>query len=632
MRRNKHLAILLAIILLLQPVSVLALNYAGSTSYASGKYYAALTAVTLTGNPRTDIVKIARSQIGYQEGSNASQLSGEIRGDGNYTEYGRWYGLQDMWCAMFVSWCADTAGIPSTVVPCHSFTVEGLNKFIAWGRAYTRAQVANGSYTPQPGDIIYYKSSRNTNKTNHVGIVTSYSGRTIYTVEGNTSSATISTNGGAVCSKSYDISNTYIVYICSPDYASASVIPDDSQPFGVYFTACASGFESLSDALVSVGADGSFANRKRIAAANGIADYSGTAEQNIQLLSLLKAGTLLNPDGTAEPDERFFPACADSFNTLAAALESVGADASYAYRKEIAAANQITGYSGTIDQNTQMLSLLKAGKLLRPEPAQTPTVNYFPACDASFVSIAEALESIGADSSLSYRTKIAAANGIENYTGTAAQNTEMLNLLKSGLLIVPQAATDIGACTCGAEYLEHIHVAETCTENGAEYDRCTKCGTVSNRTVIPASGHTYRHEITQPTCTAPGTVQYNCSCGDTYSEPIPALGHDFDDSILENVVLVPPTARTAGQKAVRCKWCSVEQITTIPIPPRTPGDVNGDGQLNLLDAAILRRYLAGWNVSVNLFNADVDGDDTTTLADTALLCRYIVGGWNAVLL
>jgi signal peptidase I len=79
--------------------------------------------------------------------------------------------------------------------------------------------VAAGKYTPQPGDIIYFRSDRNENPTNHVGIVTKYSGGTVYTIEGNTSSATISTNGGAVCTKSYSISNTYIVYICKPNYS-----------------------------------------------------------------------------------------------------------------------------------------------------------------------------------------------------------------------------------------------------------------------------------------------------------------------------------------------------------------------------------------------------------------------------
>jgi GH25 family lysozyme M1 (1,4-beta-N-acetylmuramidase) len=40
----------------------------------------------------------------------------------------------------------------------------------------------------------------------------------------------------------------------------------------------------------------------RIAQANGITDFSGTAEQNTTLLNLLKAGKLINPDGTTSDD------------------------------------------------------------------------------------------------------------------------------------------------------------------------------------------------------------------------------------------------------------------------------------------------------------------------------------------
>lgn len=49
-------------------------------------------------------------------------------------------------------------------------------------------------------------------------------------------------------------------------------------------------------------------------------------------------------------------------------------------------------------------------------------------------SIVDALKSIGIDSSKAFRTKIAKANGIENYTGTAAQNKKMLSFLKEGKL------------------------------------------------------------------------------------------------------------------------------------------------------------------------------------------------------
>jgi len=50
-------------------------------------------------------------------------------------------------------------------------------------------------------------------------------------------------------------------------------------------------------------------------------------------------------------------------------------------------------------------------------------------------SIVEALNQIDIDSSFSYRTKLANVNGINNYSGTASQNTLLLNKLKQGNLI-----------------------------------------------------------------------------------------------------------------------------------------------------------------------------------------------------
>ncbi len=52
---------------------------------------------------------------------------------------------------------------------------------------------------------------------------------------------------------------------------------------------------SLVDALKSLDITSTFANRKEIAKANGIKSYSGTANQNIKLLDLLKKGKLIKP-------------------------------------------------------------------------------------------------------------------------------------------------------------------------------------------------------------------------------------------------------------------------------------------------------------------------------------------------
>lgn len=205
-----------------------ALQYTGTASYMSGKYYQALREVTLTGEPRTDMVAIARSQLGYQEGGSPNQLSGQVYGGVNHTEYGAWYGAQDMWCAMFVSWCAKLAGVSTDVIPKHSFTPDGLQWFSSRGQAHPREEVATNSYTPRPGDLVYFKSSRNARTTNHVGLVTGYHKGRLYTIEGNVGTAGVTTNGGAVVAKSYPISNTYIVYICAPDYETVATNVQES--------------------------------------------------------------------------------------------------------------------------------------------------------------------------------------------------------------------------------------------------------------------------------------------------------------------------------------------------------------------------------------------------------------------
>lgn len=70
-------------------------------------------------------------------------------------------------------------------------------------------------------------------------------------------------------------------------------------------------------------------------------------------------------------------------------------------------------------------------------PVTKPAVVYFDKPNYTGVSFVEGLNKIGATVTFAYRTKIAKANGIKLYTGTAKQNTELLNLLKQGKLIKP---------------------------------------------------------------------------------------------------------------------------------------------------------------------------------------------------
>ncbi len=66
-----------------------------------------------------------------------------------------------------------------------------------------------------------------------------------------------------------------------------------SNSVNVYYSACASKYTSIVDALKSINVDSTLANRKKIASLNGISGYTGTSSQNVKLLNLLKSGKLI---------------------------------------------------------------------------------------------------------------------------------------------------------------------------------------------------------------------------------------------------------------------------------------------------------------------------------------------------
>lgn len=77
--------------------------------------------------------------------------------------------------------------------------------------------------------------------------------------------------------------------------------------------------------------------------------------------------------------------------------------------------------------------------------------------------------------------------------------------------------------------VEDAAVAATCTEDGLTAgSHCSECGTViTAQKIVNATGHKYTSQTTDATCTAAGKTVYTCSvCRNSYSETIPAKGHD----------------------------------------------------------------------------------------------------------
>ena len=114
----------------------------------------------------------------------------------NITPYGAWYGMNGVaWCAIFVSWCANKAGILGTVVPKFHWCANAVNWFKARGRYMVR-----GFGTPKPGDIIFFYTG--SNGFYHVGVVNYVKNGIVHTVEGNASDS--------VQMRSYSINDTRI--------------------------------------------------------------------------------------------------------------------------------------------------------------------------------------------------------------------------------------------------------------------------------------------------------------------------------------------------------------------------------------------------------------------------------------
>lgn len=129
----------------------------------------------------SELVRRAKAEIGVREDPP----------DSNKVKYNTWYYDQEVggsrypWCAAFVSWLyRDCQYLCKKTASCAEMLVwfEKKNQIVK---------------DPKPGDIVFFKFSTNQRRTNHVGIVESVDGKSICTIEGNTS-LTSNDNGGKV--------------------------------------------------------------------------------------------------------------------------------------------------------------------------------------------------------------------------------------------------------------------------------------------------------------------------------------------------------------------------------------------------------------------------------------------------
>ncbi len=107
-------------------------------------------ALSLTGDTKADIVRVAESQLGYKESTEdyiEDTLSGSAQG---YTIYGDWYGEPyGEWSAIFAAYCLNQAGVDEFDFPYESdplFWMEDLR---------SAGLLKNLRYTPEEGDLVF---------------------------------------------------------------------------------------------------------------------------------------------------------------------------------------------------------------------------------------------------------------------------------------------------------------------------------------------------------------------------------------------------------------------------------------------------------------------------------------------
>lgn len=182
------------------------------------------------------VIAIAEAEVGYLEKKSNSNLDSKTAnaGSNNYTKYAR--DLDKMgvyngpkngyhWCDVFVDWCFVKAfGIQNalkiTNQPKGGYGAGCTNSAQYYrniGRFYT---------SPKRGDQIFFKDTDG--GMSHTGLVVDVSGDRVYTIEGNTSSASgVVANGGCVAKKSYALSYSKIGGYGRPNYANIDDMEDD---------------------------------------------------------------------------------------------------------------------------------------------------------------------------------------------------------------------------------------------------------------------------------------------------------------------------------------------------------------------------------------------------------------------
>ncbi len=185
------------------------------------------------------------------------------------------------------------------------------------------------------------------------------------------------------------------------------------------------------------------------------------------------------------------------------------------------------------------------------------------------------------------------------YRGTQAQWKSLMygenNKVPSGTILHLNSWCRPGYSTKAVD-----SIPASCTTPGSEGGSvCSGCGAlVSGGTVVPATGHTEVTDVAvAATCGSAGKTEgKHCSvCNEILvaQSEIPATGkHTWDGG----VVTTAATSSAEGVMTFTCTVCKETKTEAIPMLGTLPGDVNGDGKVDITDMALVYEYLTGQKV------------------------------------
>ena len=153
-------------------------------------------------------------------------------------------------------------------------------------------------------------------------------------------------------------------------------------------------------------------------------------------------------------------------------------------------------------------------------------------------------------------TKAGSDSSVTTATTTNAETS------KAAATVTETTTSKVTESTTAATQAPTEKATEKQTEKAAEKQTEKPTEHPAQKPTEPATqAHTHNYTATitkQPTCTAEGVKTFRCSCGDSYTETIPAAGHIFGAYVYNN----DATEAADGTETAACTICGAKDTRT----------------------------------------------------------------------